>query len=547
MLIYGALYLISKFIDSQEEDKPLKKIEIDTRRSFQPPQNPNPYSLAELQNHLDNYRRKAIENGGRDKWKYGRDYERYIGYLWEKNGWKVKYNGATKGNYDGGIDLICTKNDEVCLIQCKRWKNRVGVEEIKQFQAAIERYEEFETDSSDVEGFFYSTSGYTDDAYEVAEWNDIECCTEKFNSVKEYPPVKCINSHGSKIYFLPFDKNFDRVPENLDHLDCYKFTVADAERAGYHYHLNSGIVLKVPPPKITKNVECPQPQNKDSNFYWNGDKNYPVGFYHAGFAEFVDLKSCKIISYKEDETGGAYILSAGYIKFSPFQKGYVENTRVFRYYKGFSILPEVQMINRWVTIPAHDEESKRVALEFPLSYIEKYLPYEYEMFKIVHFKIFGEEYTDDFKSNKIIESAKFQVEKNIPYWNGDKNYPVGYYHAGYFEYINLKSCKITSYINGEYTFSAKFISVVQNSVVRESTRIFRYGRGLPKIYKNDEWIVIPKYREFKNGEGYLNYIDIQMLYSYTMFKIVHYKLLGKEYTDTCKYGWHYDKGYPEYR
>lgn len=105
-----------------------------------PPPNPNPYTLSELQNHLDAYRQKAISSGGRDKWKYGRDYERYVGYLWEKRGWRVTYNGAIEGKFDGGIDLICYKGNEICLVQCKRWKNNVGAEYIERFSSVVKKF-----------------------------------------------------------------------------------------------------------------------------------------------------------------------------------------------------------------------------------------------------------------------------------------------------------------------------------------------------------------------------------------------------------------------
>lgn len=217
-----------------------------------PPPNPNPYTLEELQNHLDAYRQKAIRSGGSDKWKCGRRYyeryvgyyERYIGYLLEKQGYKVIYNGETEGNFGKGIDLICKKNNEVRLIQCKRCKNSVGAEYIKRFNYAVEYFKSCRSEYHQVKPFFYSTSGYTAEAYAISKIYGIKICYEKFDSIREYPPVKCINSHGVKIYFLPFDKNFDKVPSNFDILMCYKFTVADAERAGYHYHLNQDVLLK---------------------------------------------------------------------------------------------------------------------------------------------------------------------------------------------------------------------------------------------------------------------------------------------------------------
>lgn len=163
---------------------------------------------------------------------------------------------------------------------------------------------------------------------------------------------------------------------------------------------------------------------------------------------------------------------------------------------------------------------------------------------------------------QIVRTAKHQQLQSTPmvgyYWNGNKNYPVGYFHSGYFEFIDLKSCKVIKVytdaeIEGEvYILRAKFfgVSIYDSTKYREDFRVFRYFKDfpiLPEVYVDGCWECIPEYREFKMGEGYASYIENQRMYSYTMFKIVHYELFGKEYPDGCKYGWHYDKGYPEYR
>ena len=408
--------------------------------------NPNPYALEELQDHLNAYRQKAINSGNRDKWKYGRDYERYVGYLLEEKGWKVIYNGAVKGNFDGGIDLICYKGNKCCLIQCKRWKNNVGAEYIERFYDAVERFKINYSGCYDVKGVFYTTSDYTDDAYDVALEYDIECHSEKFDSILEYPSVKCLIRDGEKIYYLPFDKEFDEISaEN----GCeYKFKVADAERAGYHYHLNRDILLKtgstVVLPKKTKTIQM------------------------------------QIVSKSTEQT----------------------------------------------------TTSKAISTPKVLKSVE---PPKVPPFPMIDY-----------------------------YWKGNKNYPAGYFHAGYFEFIDLKSCRIlTTYTDDKikgtaYILQATFISVVLLELpkYKENFRVFRYFKNfpiLPEVYVNNYWESIPEYRELNygeliaGGEGYLSYIENQKMYEYTMFKIVHYKLFGEEYADSCKYGWHYDKGYPEYR
>ena len=51
----------------------------------------------------------------------GRLYEQYVGSLYEKKGWGVEYYGILEGFSDKGRDLICHKDNETLIIQCKNW------------------------------------------------------------------------------------------------------------------------------------------------------------------------------------------------------------------------------------------------------------------------------------------------------------------------------------------------------------------------------------------------------------------------------------------
>lgn len=51
----------------------------------------------------------------------GRDYERYVGYVYERDGWHVQYRGILRGTADLGIDLVCWNDTSVHVVQCKRW------------------------------------------------------------------------------------------------------------------------------------------------------------------------------------------------------------------------------------------------------------------------------------------------------------------------------------------------------------------------------------------------------------------------------------------
>ena len=55
----------------------------------------------------------------------GNQYEFYIADYFKKYGYKIYMKGYNEGFKDEGIDLICYKNKEMLLIQCKNWKNAV--------------------------------------------------------------------------------------------------------------------------------------------------------------------------------------------------------------------------------------------------------------------------------------------------------------------------------------------------------------------------------------------------------------------------------------
>lgn len=50
---------------------------------------------------------------------WGQVYEKYVGQVFEDEGYKVEYNGLEKGFLDRGIDLIARKNESLNFIQCK--------------------------------------------------------------------------------------------------------------------------------------------------------------------------------------------------------------------------------------------------------------------------------------------------------------------------------------------------------------------------------------------------------------------------------------------
>jgi Restriction endonuclease len=85
---------------------------------------------------LDRYRRSR-----KTAWQLGRDYERYVGYLREREGWKVSYQGIFAGLDDLGRDLICSRGDELEVVQCKRWAQHKTIHEKHLFSFSARRWQ----------------------------------------------------------------------------------------------------------------------------------------------------------------------------------------------------------------------------------------------------------------------------------------------------------------------------------------------------------------------------------------------------------------------
>lgn len=53
--------------------------------------------------------------------KKGHDYEKYVAEHYKSIGYEVSLNGIIHGKKDDGIDIICKRNNELILVQCKNW------------------------------------------------------------------------------------------------------------------------------------------------------------------------------------------------------------------------------------------------------------------------------------------------------------------------------------------------------------------------------------------------------------------------------------------
>ncbi|MBI5376377.1 MAG: restriction endonuclease [Candidatus Schekmanbacteria bacterium] len=201
-------------------------------------------SVEKYQLALDRYWEKK-----KSSWEIGRDYERYIGYLYESEGFEVYYQGIVKGFEDLGRDLICTKGNNVEIVQCKCWSKNKTIHEkhINQLfgttvmywiQKVKDKSVQFDLFPSSIRAAqimpcFITSTELSDSARQFASALGVKI-KEKFPFVP-YPSIKCNVSRttGEKIYHLPFDQQYDKTLIEEERSECYVETVAKAESLGF--------------------------------------------------------------------------------------------------------------------------------------------------------------------------------------------------------------------------------------------------------------------------------------------------------------------------
>lgn len=194
---------------------------------------------------LDRYWKKK-----KNSWQIGRDYERYIGYLYEKKGYSVYYQGIEKGLEDLGRDLICKMDDRVEIVQCKYWREGRIIHEkhINQlFGTTVEYFIKHRNIQNNLQidlfptllkkqkiiSSFITSASLSETAKEFATILGVQV-KDQFPFM-QYPSIKCNVSYRdrTKIYHLPFDQQYDRTTIDEERNECYVSTVAEAEQLGF--------------------------------------------------------------------------------------------------------------------------------------------------------------------------------------------------------------------------------------------------------------------------------------------------------------------------
>jgi len=203
-------------------------------------------SVVRNQKALDRY----LANRNKSKWAIGRDYEMFVGYLYEQKGYSVEYKGIIDGFEDMGRDVIATKNGEVCIVQCKYWAQFKEIHEKHIFQLfgttmeywitnfktnkKPKTFEEFSKflNENKLRPILFTSTTVSSKAKEMANALSIEI--EEQKPCGEFPRIKCNISgrDGEKIYHLPFDQQYDRtIIRNKG--EFHAFTVKEAEDSGF--------------------------------------------------------------------------------------------------------------------------------------------------------------------------------------------------------------------------------------------------------------------------------------------------------------------------
>lgn len=213
----------SERIGDNEEIDPALKYGFISKEDYQKRSDTEKFQMA-----LDQYWKRDKSN-----LEIGRVYERYIGYLYEKDGWEVKYDGIIKGFEDFGRDLICSKNEKTLIIQCKCWAKEKVIREkhIMQLFGTTVLYE-YEHKISNVTPVFFTTTKLSEAATLVADRLGIQI---RYEDLKRYPMIKCnINqTTKEKIYHLPFDQQYDKIILNVEGGKFYANTIIEAESHGF--------------------------------------------------------------------------------------------------------------------------------------------------------------------------------------------------------------------------------------------------------------------------------------------------------------------------
>ena len=176
---------------------------------------------------------RYIDSRKKSKWAIGRDYEMFIGYEYEKQGYKVSYCGIAEKLNDKGRDLIAQKNNEVLIIQCKNWSKYKEIHEnhICQLYGTTIQFNLENNSLFKAKPVFVTSSLLSKTAKKFAQYLGIQVIENK--KFEEFPRIKCNINGNEKIYHLPFDQQYDRTIIGDRKGEFYAWNVDEAIKKGF--------------------------------------------------------------------------------------------------------------------------------------------------------------------------------------------------------------------------------------------------------------------------------------------------------------------------
>jgi hypothetical protein len=179
---------------------------------------------------LDNWKMRRKSNV-----EVGLMFERYLGYLYEKEGWKVTFVGAIDGLADMGRDLVCSKGASLHVVQAKYWGKHKTLHEKHIFQlygtTTLLPLTNPELAGKRVTPIFAATTQLSETALWAAK--RLGVYVRNIDMDRDYPLIKCNVNGQNKIYHLPFDQQYDRVRIDPSQGETYVRTAQEAEKLGF--------------------------------------------------------------------------------------------------------------------------------------------------------------------------------------------------------------------------------------------------------------------------------------------------------------------------
>ena len=178
---------------------------------------------------LDRYIKKD-----KTDWQIGRDYELFVGQMFEKCGYSISFFGIERQLEDLGRDIIAKKDNNTLIIQCKNWSKNKQIHEkhiAQLYGTTIQYIIENNCNSNNVIPVLVTTTILSEQAKIFAKYLKVEVVEQQ--KLEEFPRIKCNIGKDGKIYHLPMDQQYDRVVIEKEKGEFFAKTVKEAEEKGF--------------------------------------------------------------------------------------------------------------------------------------------------------------------------------------------------------------------------------------------------------------------------------------------------------------------------